>query len=521
MSDKYLMAVDAGTGSVRAVIFDLNGNQIGCVQKEWQHLEDPRYPGSMDFDWKKGWAFAKECISGVLKETGIKNSSIAAVSTTCMREGIVLYDKDGKEIWACANVDARSSDEVIQLKKISENLEKELYLKSGQTFSLSAIPRLLWVKNKENEIYNKTAYIGMFNDWLIYKMSGKLVMEPSNGSTSGLFNLQTRTFDKSIAQKCGLRDDIFPAVQECGTLAAKVSKKGAEETGLAEGTPLIVGGGDAQLGTIGVGAIKENQGAVFGGSFWQYEFNTKNAELSPNCEIRVNCHVQKDTMQYEALAFKPGLVMRWFRDAFCDAQLKEAEEKGKDVYQIMDEHAVKIPAGSYGMLCTFSDVMNFISWRHAAPTFTNFDLDPEKFNKYTFYRAILENTAYITYGHLKLVKEVTGNMPSYITFAGGASKSKLWSQILADVLGLPVRIPKVKEATALGAAMIAAKGVGLYKTLEEAAEKMVKIETTFEPDMELHKKYMEIFAQWEKVYAAQLKLSDEKITRYMWSAPGI
>ena len=154
---KYLMAMDAGTGSVRAVIFSTEGDQVGCVQKEWTHNEDPRWPGSMDFDWTTNWELARTCVSEVLAKTGIDASDIAAVSTTCMREGILLYDKDGKEIWACANVDARSNDEVGELIAMNPDLEAELYRESGQTYALGALPRLLWVKNKMPEVYEKTA----------------------------------------------------------------------------------------------------------------------------------------------------------------------------------------------------------------------------------------------------------------------------------------------------------------------------------------------------------------------------
>ena len=305
----YLMAVDAGTGSVRAVLFDLKGNQIECVQHEWTHHEDPRYPGSMDFDWNTNWDLARDCISGVIRKSGINPRDIAAVSTTCMREGIVLYDKAGKEIWACANVDARSNDEVSELLKSYPGLEKELYLESGQSYALDALPRLLWVKNKLPDVYEKIGAVGMFNDWLIYKMTGSLAVEPSNGSTSGLMDLKTRTWDPRIAERVGLRNDIFPEVKESGTIAGKVSAKGAQDTGLAEGTPVVVGGGDSQLGCIGVGVVLPNEAAIFGGSFWQYEFNTGAAVTDPQCRVRVNCHAVRNVWQYEALAFNPGLVM--------------------------------------------------------------------------------------------------------------------------------------------------------------------------------------------------------------------
>ena len=97
MGQKYLMAVDAGTGSVRAVLFDTEGNQIGVSQQEWFHREDPRWPGSMDFDWVHNWELASGCIRGVIAKTGIDPADIAAVSTTCMREGIVLYDEHWKK----------------------------------------------------------------------------------------------------------------------------------------------------------------------------------------------------------------------------------------------------------------------------------------------------------------------------------------------------------------------------------------------------------------------------------------
>jgi autoinducer 2 (AI-2) kinase len=518
---EYLMAVDAGTGSVRAVIFALDGTQVGCVQSEWTHKEDPRWLGSMDFDWTTNWSLASSCIRGVLKETGIAPQDIAAVSTTCMREGILLYDKEGNEIWACANVDARSDAEVGELIRLDPALEKKVYSMSGQTYALGALPRLLWVKNHLPEVYEKAAAVGMFNDWLIYRLTGKLAVEPSNGSTTGIMDLKSRSWKPEIAGECGLRTDIFPPVVECGTNFAVVSAKGTAETGLREGTPVVVGGGDCQLGTIGVGACKAGQAAVFGGSFWQYEFNTDSGATDPDCRVRVNCHAVPNLWQYEALAFKPGLVMRWFRDGFCQLELEQAKKTGRDPYDLMNEQAEKIPAGSYGMQCCFSDLMNFINWKHASPTFTNFQLEPEKFNRYTFYRAILENTAMLVRGHIDLVRETTGNEPEELIFAGGASKSPLWCQIVADVTGKPVRVPVVKEATALGAAILAGVGVGLYPSIEEGVRRTVKWDRTFQPRQETQAVYEKLYQDWRPVYQTQLELSDRGLTRNLWIAPGL
>ncbi len=518
--EQYLMAVDAGTGSVRAVIFGLKGNQIGVAQEEWTHKEDPRFPGSMDFDVETNWKLTCSCIQKVLSETAIPAEAIAAISTTSMREGIVLYDKCGQEIWACANVDARSGAEVIELAAKSPTLEREIYRISGQTYALGALPRILWVKNHLPEVYEKTATVNMFNDWLIYKLTDVLCAEPSNGCTTGIFSLEKRTWQKEIAGRCDLREDIFPPVYESGSIVGVVTAACAAATGLKEGTPVVAGGGDAQLGAVGVGVVQPGQAAVFGGSFWQYEFNTDEAKTDSDYRVRVNCHAVPGIWEYEAIAFYPGLVMRWYRDAFCQAEKAEGARKKVDPYTLMEPEAAKIPAGCYGMMCSFSDVMNYIAWRHAAPTFTNFGLDAAKFNRFTFYRAIMENAALVTRGHMDLVTEVTGRKPTEIVFANGASKSPLWCQIMADVLKVTVKVPVVKESTALGAAMCAGIGVGLYRDLPSAAAKIVKWDKEFQPIVENIKTYDDLYPRWRKVYAAQLNLADQHQTTYMWAAPG-
>jgi autoinducer 2 (AI-2) kinase len=518
---KYLMAIDAGTGSVRAVIFDINGNQISVGQKEWTHLSDPRYPGSMNFDVEKNYDLFISCISTAIKKAGINGKDIAAVSSTSMREGIVLYDKNGNELWACANVDARAVEEASQLKEISHDLEKEIYEISGQTFALGALPRILWVKNNMPEVYEKVSAITMLNDWIIYRLTGVLSLEPSNGCTTGMFSLERRKWETTIAKKCGLKDDIYPVVNESGTVVGKVSKDVAFETGLSQECIVVSGGGDAQLGCVGVGVVKPGQTALFGGSFWQLEYNVDKPITDKEFRIRVNCHAVPGVWQYELLAFFPGLIMRWFRDAFCQLEKLVEAQTGIDAYYLMDKAASSVSPGSNGLMCTFSDVMNYISWKHAAPSFINFSTDADKFDKKVFYRAIMENAALVTLGHAKIVESVTGKYPEDIIFASGASKSDLWCSIVADVLGTQIRVPKIKEAAALGTAICAGVGAGIYQSVVETASKFCSIEKVYEPDLENHKIYSEVFDRWQEVYKTELENSDKGLTTHMWKAPGL
>ncbi|SQC45007.1 Autoinducer 2 (AI-2) kinase LsrK [Klebsiella pneumoniae] len=145
--------------------------------------------------------------------------------------------------------------------------------------------------------------------------------------------------------------------------------------------------------------------------------------------------------------------MRWFRDAFCAEEKLIAERLGVDAYSLLEEMASRVPAGSHGVMPIFSDAMHFKQWYHAAPSFINLSIDPEKCNKATLFRALEENAAIVSACNLAQISQFSGVTFESLVFAGGGSKGALWSQILSDVTGLPVRVPVVREATALGCAI--------------------------------------------------------------------
>ena len=519
---QYLMAIDAGTGSVRAVIFDTKGNQISVAQKEWIHLEVEGVPNSMTFDVDKNWDLAVWCISTALEKASLKGSDILAVSATSMREGIVVYDKEGTAIWGVANVDARADKEVRFLKEHYEGIEEDFYAESGQTFALGALPRLLWLKNNEPALYEKVASISMIGDWILAKLSGIIATDPSNGGTTGIFSLEKRQWSTQMAEKVGIKTDIFPPVQETGTAMGNVTAQASQETGLSTSTKVVMGGGDVQLGAAGLGVVKEGQVAILGGSFWQQVVNIKSSVNPPkDMSIRVNPHAIEGLSQAEGITFFSGLIMRWFRDAFCDLEKLEAKGRGVDAYQILEEKAKKVPVGSHGILPIFSDSMNYGKWYHAAPSFINLSIDPEICNKASMFRSLEENACIVSAINLEKIKAFTSLEIDEIVFAGGASKGDLWCQILADVTGCKIKIPKVTEATALGAAMAAGVGIGMHESMASASEGLVSWDKEYVSKSENHKKYINIQENWEKVYASQLELVDKNLTQSMWMAPGV
>ncbi len=517
-----LMTIDAGTGSVRAVIFDELGNQLGVGQEEWYHLYEEGIQDSMSFDFKTNWGLICRCIKKAILDAKIEGNDIKAITASSMREGIVLYDKFGHELWGVANVDARAFKEVRELKEKFPQIEEKFYQESGQSFALGALPRLLWVKNNEPEIYEKIAKISMISDWILAKLSDIIATEPSNAGTTGIFNLSSRDWAKQQAKEVGLIDDIFPQVYEPSEIIGKVTTRASGQSGLSEDTIVVMGGGDVQLGSIGLGVVNEGDVAILGGSFWQQVVNISSSTLPPqDMSIRVNPHVINGLSQAEGITFFSGLIMRWFRDAFCDMEKIEAQKKGIDVYTLLEEKAKDIPVGSYGIMPIFSDIMKYSKWYHASPSFINLSIDSEICNRASMFRSLEENACIVSSINLENISKFSGFDSDTITFASGASKGALWSQILADVTGKRVKIPIVKEATSLGGAMLAGVAMGIYSSIEEASANIVQWEKELEPNMENYQKYGDIKDKWQEVYKAQLELVDRGLTNSMWKAPGI
>ena len=188
----------------------------------------------------------------------------------------------------------------------------------------------------------------------------------------------------------------------------------------------------------------------------------------------------------------------------------------------MEELAQTVPAGSNGVQGIFSNLANMKHWVHAPASFVGFDIfSPGRTGKGACIRAIEENAAYTSKGHIEIISRETGRIPTSIRMMGGASKGFLWPQIVSDALGLPLEIPKAADSTYLGAAICGMVATGECKNWDEAVERLVRIERVLEPDLKETAKYDELFNQWLKVYEKMLVISEEELLPPMWRAAGV
>ena len=518
-AEPLVLAIDAGTGSCRAVLFDAEGRQAAMGQREYSHPEVPGVPGSQVFDTTRNWELICACIREALEAAGTGADRVAAVSTTSMREGMVLYDARGREIWACPNVDSRAGEEAAEL--VRNGAAREIYERAGDWVSITSPARFLWIARHQPDVFASIAHVGMLGDWIVTRLSGEFATDPSLGSSSGLFELADRDWSDRVLELIRLDRDVFPPVVEPGTVVGAVTAQAAAESGLREGTPVVAGGADTQLGLLGIGLAEPGRFAIVGGSFWQQTVLLAEPLIDPHARLRTLCHTVPGQWMMEGIGFYCGIVMRWFRDAFCELEQAEAVRSGVDVYTILERKAADVPAGANGVFGLFSNLMQASHWVHCAPAFVGFDVaSPERSGRAACFRAIEESAAYVSLGHLRIVEEVAGIDVEEAVLTGGAAKGTLWPQIIADMLGIVVRIPVVKESTALGAAIYAGVGAGLYDDAVAAAREIARFERTAEPDPAAHATYVELYERWLELYARALELSEAGLVRPLWRAAG-
>ncbi len=513
--ENCIVTIDIGTGSVRTILFDLQGSQVTSAQREWLPESPPQYPGAQDFNTVVAWKLIVTCIREVLKSSKVRSSNVVALTATSMREGMVLYDSRKREIWACTNADARASREVGEL--VEKGLAETLYRTGGDWPTIISPARFLWLKRNEPSLFDRVAYMTMLSDWVLFKLCGEIVTDTTCGSSSGLFDLTRRSWSQELIAQLDMPSGIYPPVFEPGTRIGGVTQKASLETGLVEGTPVVAAGGDTQLALLGTGATRPGAFTVVGGTFWQTTAITDKPLVDPEYRLRTLCHALPALWMVEGIGFYHGFAMRWFRDGFCQDEVREAVERGIDPYQVMEERASEIPPGSNGVLAIFSNIMNAREWRHGVPSFIGFNvMDAGGTGKAACIRALEENAAFTSRGHFEILKEISGYNPDVVTFCGGSSKGTLWPQIMADVLNLRIRIPVVKESTSLGSAMCAAVSLGRYDDLREASSVFVRWEREITPRKEHVAAYNDGYALWMQAYPYLLSMADDGVLPPLW-----
>ncbi|OLS24596.1 MAG: Glycerol kinase [Candidatus Thorarchaeota archaeon AB_25] len=504
---EIVLAIDAGTTGVRSMFFDKAGNVLGAAYSEYESTY-PR-PSWVEQDAESWWTQSCETIKRALSETGLNPERIIGISVTNQRETIVPIGEDGAPLHnAIVWQDRRTLPQCDWIEK--ELSQDAVYSITGLTVDpYFSAPKILWFKQNEESVFKNTHKFLLVHDYLIYRLSDELVTDFSNASRTMLFDVRQAVWSERILDGLGIPKEKLPTTVESGTMVGELTSKASDETGLKEGTPVVAGGGDQQCAALGVGVVKEGRMKSTTGTGTFILAHSKTVRLDPGLRVLCSRHVVPNSFVVEASMFTTGSALKWFRDNLGSEERIIADEKGVDPYEIITEEASKIPAGSEGVL----HIPHFAGsgapyWNpHSRGIFAGLALGHTRAH---IVRSILEGVSYEIRTNIEVMREL--GLPSReIRVTGGAARSEAWMQIQANILRIPVIRTQMEEATAVGAAILACKGIGVFKSVSQAAEEMVKTLDQLLPTKESLEVYQKGYKKFKALYSAisDLRLDDD------------
>lgn len=491
----YLLGTDIGTSGTKTILMDTVGNLIAQDLQEYDVLT-PKHLWAEQ--WPDVWLDAtKKSIKNTVKKSGIPAEKIRGIAISGLYGGSgIPLDKEMKPVRPCMIWMDRRADEETQwvLDNIGEEKLREITHNGADPYY--GYTKMLWMKKNEPENWEKTKLFLPPNDYVIYKLTGEIVIDYSSaGNIGGIFDMNNRCWSKEMMDAMGIPLSMMPEkIVESTDIVGGVTKEIAEELGVSEGMPVIASGIDSGAANIGLGVFESGiYAAAIGTSMCAALISDKPVK-GKDLIAWPYLYDAKRLSYYFAGANTAGAIVKWFRQIMCQYEMELEKAGGKKAYDILNEQAADIPAGSEGLIVLpyFMGERSPIWNSDAKGTIVGLSLAHTKAH---IYRAFLEAVAF----SLRDAMEATGeDLGEYILLAGGVTKSKLWRQIFADVTGYPVVCPVNDVEANMGDVMLAGIGTGLL-SYEDVKQWQV-LDEKITPNKQNHQKYNEYYKVYKSVY---------------------
>lgn len=481
----YLLGIDIGTSACKVALFEPSG-RVAAQANEPYPLYYPN-AGWVEQDADEWWNAICKGIRTVLDSSAVSPADIAGIGIDGQSWSAIPVDREGHAlartpIW----MDTRARD-ICDRVKAEVGFER-IFSVAGNDFLPSyTTPKMLWFKEQAPDIYKKTYKFMQSNSYIALRLTGVMSMDLSQGYGVHFFKMDDCTVDTELAKELALSAELIPQLYECHDIVGKVTAEAAALTGLAEGTPVVAGGLDAACGTLGAGVYLPGQTQEQGGQAGGMSICVDHAKAHP--KLILSPHVVPGMWLLQGGTVGGGGTLRWFRQEFGDGLS----------FDELTALAEPVAAGSDGVIfLPYMAGERSPIWNpDAKGVYYGLGFDKTKGH---LVRATLEGVAYSLEHNLRVAAEA-GAAVGELVAMGGASNSRLWTQIKADVTGKTIRVPTSDTATTLGAAILAGVGTGVYAGFEEAVQETIVTTRVQEPDMEAH-------AQYQKCMERYLALSD-------------
>ncbi len=490
----YLIGSDVGTGGTKSAVIDIDGNILGQHFIEYPLITNELGYAEHDPQWY--WNAVADTMKKAISDSKVNPKNIRGASISALSPACILVDKDLEplqlaHIW----MDRRATS---QCEWLRQNIgEDRIFNLTGNIIDpYFAITKLMWERDNRPDLYKRTYKLQTAADYPAMKLTGKAVTDYSNASLISIaFDVRKKTWDEKLLKEIGIDIDKLPDVYPCEEIIGYVTKEAALRTGLVEGTPVAAGTVDCNAAWVATGAIENGDASIVMGTAGIIGIvHTKDSFTRDMITI---VHTANSRSAYTTISAQLcGGLFRYYRDTYAIAEQNAARDTGLDTYDIMNLEADRIKPGCDGLI-----VLPYFQGERTPiwDPYVRGMVFGLSFNhtRGHFIRAIMEGAGYAFRHNYNLIKNSGIKITLPLVMSEGGAKSKLWRQIVCDMLEAPGVFTSNSSGAPFGNAVLAGVATGVFKDFS-VVKKWVEIVDRTEPvakNTELYKKYFKIFTE--------------------------
>jgi xylulokinase len=495
LRDDLLLAVDAGTSRIKVALFNRTGERVALASEATQTI-------SPQADWVEQdpnvwWESSARMIRVILKRNRIERGAIQALAVTGQMHGPVLLDSKARPLGNCIIwQDRRAKRETDEIN--SKVSERTLYRLSGYRLNPHMTgPKLLWIRKKRRELYMKARRIVLPKDYLRSRFTGDLCTDWTDANGTGLFNMRKKTWAYDIFDELGLDAAKMPEIKPSFEVVGETNESASRKTGLDKGIPVVAGAGDDVV-AIGTGAVSASDLVVNIGTSSSTYTRLSKPMLDPL--MRLECFVgcEEGKWLLSGTTTSAGASVDWITRNLGTGH----SERNRNTYSVLDRLPPRKLRPSGLLFLPYLAGERSPIWNaNAKGELVGITL---RHGRLDLIQGVLEGVCFTLRSILDITEQLTGRKMDIVRVAGAATSSVAWMQILANILGRKVSIPRESETTALGAAMLAAVGIGLAPNVAKAAQRFQHVIRTVVPQTRVSRAYEAAYEQFTSMSNAHI-----------------
>ena len=494
----YVIGVDLGTSGTKTVQFDETGRVIASHTIEYP-LYQPQngYAEQEPADWREA---AFDTIRAVMDKSGISPDDVKGIGLSGQMHGLVMLDAENRVlrrsiIWC----DQRTAAECAEMTE-TLGLDRLMAITANPALTGFTASKILWVRNHEPEIYEKCRHILLPKDYVRFCLTGEYATEVSDASGMQLLDIPGRCWSDEVLEKLKIDKRLLAKVYESPEITGTLTREAAERCGLKPGIPVVGGAGDNAAAAVGTGVVRDGKAFTTIGTSGVVFAHTSEITIDPKGRVHTFCCAVPGAWHVMGVTQGAGLSLKWFRDNFCESEKETAALMGVDPYYLMDKAALESPIGANRLL--YLPYLMGERTPHLDPDARGvfFGLSAMH-TKRDMLRAVMEGVTYSLRDCVEVCREMGVNVSDMMACGGGGT-SPVWRQMLADLYGVPVGTVESKEGPALGVAILAMVGAGMYASVPEACDAVIRTGQIQQPIAENIPAYEKYYRLYTQVYPA-------------------